>query len=416
MLKNIVISNFKSINNEVELSFEAEESDNLNEYYLTNDNLLKLALIYGANASGKTNIIKAIGFLREFILIPPENREEKIDITPFKFSDNINKNSKFKLEFIENGKLFVYEIELNYKEVVKESLKYKDLSLKKPRFALVFERNLKEISYGNKIKITKTQKEILNLNTLQNNALLSGYLKVNLDIDELNSTINFFKRILPPIFPTTDLLGFVLKKMENQEIDKDEILKILKSADFAIDDFDIEEKELDEDFLDFIKKIDENKDLSNLKKIEIWFKHFKKYKLEFKEESRGTQRFYQLAAVLILLIKNSYIVLIDEIESSLHPDLLKFFLLIFLSNSKKSQLILTTHTRELLLEKDILRNDVIWFCEKDKNGATELFSLSDFGSEIRKDSSIYNFYKYGKLGAVPNIKNFLGLFDEKKKS
>ena len=187
----------------------------------------------------------------------------------------------------------------------------------------------------------------------------------------------------------------------------------MKNADFAIDDFSIEEKEIEEDFVKFLKQIGKE-ELNDLKKIEIWFNHFKKYKLEFKDESRGTQRFYQLAVILALLAKNSYIIPIDEIESSLHPDLLKFFILIFLSNSKNSQIILTTHIRELLLEKDILRKDAIWFCEKKENSSTDLFSLSDFGSEIRDNSSIYNYYKCGKIGAVPNIKTFLGLFDEKE--
>jgi len=412
MLKSIKISNFKSIDEEIELSFEPAIKKELNEYYFTEDNLLKLALIYGPNASGKTNIIKAIDFIRSFIFNPPKDKEEKINITPFKFKDNIEKNSKFVLEFIENNMLFVYEIELNNEKVVKEMLKYKNLSLKKPRFALIFKRD-EDIIWGNKIKVTKSQEEILKLNTLSNMSLFSGYLRVNVKINEIEKAINFFKRILPPIFPNTELLGFVLKKLEDGEVSKDEIIKILKNADFAIDDFSIEEKEIEEDFARFLKQIGKE-ELNDLKKIEIWFNHFKKYKLEFKDESRGTQRFYQLAAILALLAKNSYIIPIDEIESSLHPDLLKFFILIFLSNSKNSQVIITTHIRELLLEKEILRKDAIWFCEKKGNGSTDLFSLSDFGSEIRDNSSIYNYYKYGKIGAVPNIKTFLGLFDEEK--
>ncbi len=411
MLKNIKISNFKSIDEEIELSFEPVNSE-FNEYYLTDDKLLKLALIYGPNASGKTNIIKAIEFIRNFIFNPPISKEEKIKITPFKFTDTINLNSKFILEFIENNFLFLYEIELNKDKVEKEILKFKDLNLKNPKFALVFQRD-EEIKWGSKIKIKKSQKENIALNTLPNNLLLSGYLKVNLEIEELERVIKFLKKILPPIYPNTDLLGFVLDKLESKKVLKEEIIKILKNADFAIDDFIIEEQDADEEVIEFFKKI--GKKIDDLKKIEIFFKHFQKYNLEFKEESRGTQRFYQLAVILALLAKNSYIVPIDEIESSLHPDLLKFFILIFLTNAKNSQLILTTHTRELLLEKDILRKDTIWFCEKRENSSTDLFSLSDFGSEIRDKSSIYNYYKYGKIGAIPNIKNFLGLFDEEKK-
>jgi AAA15 family ATPase/GTPase len=411
MLKSIKISNFRSIDEEVELSFEPAIAKELNEYYLTHDNLLKLSLIYGANASGKTNIIKAIGFLRNFIFTPPKNKEELIDITPFKFKDNVDENSKFILEFIEDKLLFIYEIELNRKRVVYEKLKFKNLALKKPRFALIFERN-EHIHWGNKIKVNKSEEETIKLNTLPNMSLFSGYLRVNVKIEEIETVLKFLKRILPPIYPTTDLLLFGLQKLEENEVTKEEIIKILKNADFAIDDFSIEEKEIDEDFIKFLKQIGKENELNSLKKIEIWFNHFKKYQLEFKEESQGTQRFYQLAIILALLAKNSYIIPIDEIENSLHPDLLKFFILIFLSNAKNSQIILTTHTRELLLETDILRKDVIWFCDKNKNGSTDLFSLSDFGNEIKDSSPIYNYYKYGKIGATPNIKSFLGLFDE----
>jgi len=411
MLKSIKISNFKSINEEIELSFEPAIKKELDEYYFTEDNLLKMALIYGPNASGKTNIIKAIDFLKNFIFNPPKDKEEKIKLTPFKFTDTPKDISKFVLEFIEDNFSFIYEIHISDNQIIYENLKSKNLSLSKPRYADVFIR-AKEIKWGSKIKIKTQEKDILKLNTLPNISLLSAYLRVNLEIIEIEKVFSFFKKILPAIYPTTDLLGFVLEKLEKQEIKKEEIIKVLKNADFAIDDFDIEEKEPEIEFLEFLKNIGKE-EFNNFKKIEIIFKHLQKYQLEFKEESLGTQRFYQLAAILVIVFKNSYIIPIDEIESSLHPDLLKFFILIFLSNSKNSQLILTTHTRELLFEKDILRKDVIWFCEKKEDLSTDLFSLSDF-SEVRDNTSIYNYYKYGKFGAIPNIKNFLGIFDEKK--
>lgn len=417
MLKSIKISNFRSIDEEIELSFEPASKDDLDEYYLTKDRLLKLALIYGANASGKTNIMKAIGFIKNFIAYPPRDKNETIDIVPFKFKENISDESKFILEFIEDNKLFVYELILTPYEVVRESLKVKNLSLKRARFASIFTRENGSIIWGSKIKITKSQKEILNLNTIPNNSLISGYLRVNINIEEFDKIITFFTKITPPIFPNTDLLGFVIKKIEEENINKEDIINILKSADFNIDDFNIEEKEIEEEFIDFFKQgILKQIDKDNIKKIEIWFKHFNRYKLEFHDESRGTQRFYQLAVILILLIKNSYIIPIDEIESALHPDLLKFFILIFLTNADNSQLILTTHTRELLLETDIIRKDTIWFCEREQNGSTELFSLSDFGNQIEDNSSIYNYYKYGKIGANPNPKTFLGILNEKKET
>jgi AAA15 family ATPase/GTPase len=111
--------------------------------------------------------------------------------------------------------------------------------------------------------------------------------------------------------------------------------------------------------------------------------------------------------LLDLIIRNDYVLPIDELESSLHPDLLKFFILVFLVNSKNSQIIATTHTRELLMEKEMLRNDTIWFTEKKTDGSTELFSLADFDSSVvRNTTSIYNAYKSGKLGAKPNLVDY----------
>jgi AAA15 family ATPase/GTPase len=134
------------------------------------------------------------------------------------------------------------------------------------------------------------------------------------------------------------------------------------------------------------------------------------------EESAGTRRYYELCGVLDMMLNDELIVPIDELESSLHPDLIKHFLLTFLINAKNSQLIATTHYRELLMEKSILRNDTIWFTERKEDGSADLYSLIDFDtSTIRKTTSIYNAYKIGKLGGVPNLADpYLdGIKDEK---
>jgi len=124
------------------------------------------------------------------------------------------------------------------------------------------------------------------------------------------------------------------------------------------------------------------------------------------EESNGTRRYFQLVDPILMALKNNSFLFIDEIETSLHPDLLKQLVVNFLENSDTSQLLFTTHNISLLTRRDILRNDVIWFTEKNKKGATDLFSLADFKSDqIRKTSSIYNAYDLGKLGAKPKTKS-----------
>lgn len=400
MIINFLVKNFKSINNEINLSFEAVDSE-MDRYYTYKSNkekILKIAMIYGANASGKTNILKALYFLVQFILNSPKQKDETIDITPFLFTDNIFPNSYFKIEFLIDDIKYLYQLELSSEKVINEKLYYYN-----PNRALVFDKA--NFKFGSKIKISKSQKEALFNNTLYNNSLLSGYLKTNINIKEFDNAIRWFKKVLPPIFPKTDLVAFAVNTLEKKSLDKDFILDILQNADFEIDDYEIKKSEVDSEIIDILKQI--GKEESDLKKLEIFFTHLKKYRLEYNEESSGTQRYYQLSIMLALLLKESLILPIDELEASLHPDLLKHFILSFLVNSKKSQLIFTTHSRELLLEKDMLRQDTIWFTQKNPKGATELFSVSDFDTTIiRKESSLYNAYKSGKFGAVPNLKDY----------
>ena len=116
------------------------------------------------------------------------------------------------------------------------------------------------------------------------------------------------------------------------------------------------------------------------------------------------------------MIRDSIAIPIDELEASLHPDLYIHFLLSFITNSKNSQLIATTHNREILNNKDIFRNDSIWFADKKESCSTELYSLSDFDSSVIRDTSnILNAYKYGKLGGIPNLGDyFIDINNESK--
>jgi AAA15 family ATPase/GTPase len=216
----------------------------------------------------------------------------------------------------------------------------------------------------------------------------------------------------------------VTSKITKGELSKIDVINILQKADFHISDIVIqeEEKEIPDGYIDFVKKQLKAPD-NEVKKLEgkdkitsvnIAFEHTviqSKYTLPIEMESQGTRRFYGFAGLLALLIKNSTAFPIDELESSLHPDLYTHFILSFLLNTDKSQIIATTHNLEILDNKDIFRNDVIWFTDKNENCATELYSLADFDSSIvRNTTNIYNAYKSGKLKAIPNLgDNFIDL-------
>lgn len=389
--------------------------------------LLKIALIYGANASGKTTILKALEFLRDIVLEPETKKTDELDFQPFLFdSETPNQNSVISIEFIANDTKYFYEVEFFRKAVVNETLNFYN-----PNKANVYKRTtdinnqFTEIKFGSKIKIDKTIEKNLEANTLWNNTVLGGFLKTNVDVKELKEAVEWFENYLNPlIYTETQLEGFVTSKIDKGELSKLDVINILKKADFHISDIVIqkEEKELPDGFIEFVKKqlkapdneVKKLEEKGKITSVNIEFEHTvnqTKYTLPIEMESQGTRRFYGFAGLLALLIKNSTAFPIDELESSLHPDLYTHFILSFLLNTDKSQIIATTHNREILDNKDVFRNDAIWFTDKNEKCSTELFSLADFDSSIvRNTTNIYNAYKSGKLKATPNLgDNFIDL-------
>lgn len=430
MIINFSLQNFGSVKDKQTLTFEADKSDHLENSYIIHTNglrLLKIALIYGANASGKTTILKALEFLRDIILEPETKKTDELDFQPFLFdAETPNENSVISIEFITNDTKYFYEVEFFRKAVVNEVLNFYN-----PNKANVYKRTtdiknqFTEIKFGSKIKIDKLLEKNLEANTLWNNTVLGGFLKTNVDVKELKEAVGWFKNYLRPlIYTKTQLERFVTSKITKGELSKIDVINILQKADFHISDIVIqeEEKEIPDGYIDFVKKqlkapdneVKKLEEKDKVTSVNIAFKHTviqSKYTLPIEMESQGTRRFYGFAGLLALLIKNSTAFPIDELESSLHPDLYTHFILSFLLNTDKSQIIATTHNLEILDNKDIFRNDVIWFTDKNENCATELYSLADFDSSIiRNTTNIYNAYKSGKLKAIPNLgDNFIDL-------
>lgn len=435
MIINFSVQNFGSIKEKQTLSFEADKSNQLEDYYVINTNglrLLKLGLIYGANASGKTTILNALDFLRDIVLKPEEKKTEPLDFKPFLLdTTSVNLNTILTIEFIQNETRYFYDVELNQKCIIKETLNHYN-----PKKSNVFTRTtdldkqFTEITFGSKIKKEKTFEKTLISNTLWNNTVLGGFLKTNINSKELKEVTDWFSEYLKPLILTkTELDGYVTSRISNSEIKKDDVVNILKKADFNISNILIQEEEEDipDGLIEFLEKkvktpsehLNELKSRGKITSINLEFEHLvdnKKYNLPFESESQGTKRYYGFAGILSLLIKNSIAFPIDELEASLHPDLFVHFLLSFLVNTKKSQIIATTHNREILNNKDIFRNDAIWFTDKNENCQTELYSLTDFDSSVIRDTSnIYNAYKIGKLGGVPNLGDYyIEISDEKE--
>ena len=395
MIVNFSIQNFGSIKDKQTLSFEADTSEHLEDTYVVHTagkRLLKLALIYGANASGKTTVLKALDFLRNLVVNPKEKKTDMLDFSPYLFDANTPEQpTELSIAFVHEEVYYEYEVAFTRQSVIREVLYVYD-----PEKTLVYERTtdiegqLTKINFGYPITLDKSAQQVLELNTLWNNTVLGGFLKTNISFEELRRVTDWFWNGLKPMVAPRTLLGrYVTDKIDEKEIAKEEVLEILKKADFNISDIIIERRK------DSTKGID---------RINLFSEHMVNnisYKLPMEKESEGTKRFYCFAGLLALLIKSSTIFPIDELESSLHPDLYTHFLLSFLQNAKQSQLIATTHNRELLADRDIFRDDVIWFTDKSKDCATELYSLADFDTSTIKN--ILNAYKIGKFSGVPRL-------------
>lgn len=430
MIIRFSVTNFGPIREKQTISFEAKKDNDLENYYVIEPikglRLLKLIFLYGANASGKTTMLNAIEFLRNIVVDPLDKKNEKFDFNPFLFDTNSkNSDSIIEIYFVQKSKKYSYTVEFNKNVISKETL-----LVFNPNKATVFKRttnlstNLTEIVFGSKVKLNKDYVATLVSNTLSNNTVFGGFLKTNIDIMELREVLDWFESALRPmISPRTDLDGFVTRNLNDGGIiSKENVLEVLKKADLNIEDISIEEKERDipEGWLEFLETSTKNEE--NRKKIysirekgkvtafNLEFVHkFGNtiYKLPFENQSQGTQRFYGLAGILDILVRQKSIVPIDELESSLHPDLYIHFILMHLVNSSKSQLIATTHNRELLKNRDIFRDDSIWFANKTEEGNSEIYSLADFDTKtIRNSSNVFNAYSIGKLGGVPELGDY----------
>lgn len=427
MILNFSLQNFGPVREEQVLTFEADKSDHLEDHYVIQAGgyrVLKLGLIYGANASGKTTILKALHFLRKLVLEPEDKKTGELEFIPFLFDEESKKQpGRLSIDFIHNEVRYDYAVEFNSSAVVSERLDFYA-----PKKANVFKRKtdlehqFTEITFGSKIKTDAALRKALESNTLWNNTVLGGFLKINAKLHELSEAVAWFEEyLMPMVYTKTELDDFVTARIKEGAIDKATVVSILRKADFNVSDILFEDKELPipDGLIDFLESQMKERasgpakalrEKGKITSVDVELQHTvggAQFRLPFEMESEGTKRYYGFAGLLALLLKDGHIIPIDELESSLHPDLYLHFILSFLINAEKSQLLATTHYRELLDNRDVFRNDAIWFTDKSEAGATELYSLADFDTSVVRDTSnVLNAYKSGRLSAVPNLGDY----------
>lgn len=427
MIHSLTIKNYLSYKNKVTFSFEATNDKYLEESHVVEVapgvRLLKFGVIYGANASGKSNLLEAFDFIKQIISSVADSKDEEIDMTPFRL-DNHSRNeaSYFNLIFYVEGKKFDYTIEIKQGIIEEEKLFYYPSIRPKLVFHRIHE-NISVIEYGSGIKLSASAKNEISVKCLPNMSVFAAYNQVNIEILEFEKALKYFqKQFMQVIEPDMDesLHRYVDRVINEDEAVKNKVLKYLQEADFNISnihtkiikekvpDFFISAVLEDSNFPSKEKERIKKEKTFEVPKTEFEHKVFDDngeasyYKLPTRLQSQGTKRTFELSGPIIQAIERNAFLAIDEVESKLHPLLIEFIIQKFLIDSKEAQLLVTTHYDGLLDEDDLLRKDNIWFTKKAKNGASELYSLADFKA-VNRISSLLKAYKGGKFGAIPNL-------------
>ncbi len=383
--------------------------------------LLKSVAVYGANASGKSNLIKAMNFMRWFVLNSSKETqiEDSINVEEFRLStETEGKPSYFEIVFILEDKLYRYGFEVDEKQVVSEWLFY----VPKVRESKLFERD------ENGIKMTKVFKEgELISDKTRNNAL---FLSVNAQFNGKIST-NIFRWFMDLNIISglhSDFYQQVTVEYLQDSEYENEIIELVRKWDLGIDNIKIvpknvlleELEELPGFTEEFRKRMLESG--VQINQIQIKTLH-KKYDYEgemvsqvvfdFEEnESEGTKKLFAFAVPILQSLRYGDILIIDELDARLHPIITRAIIELFNSNQtnpENAQLIFTTHDTNLLSNK-IFRRDQIWFTEKNRQGATDLYSLVEY--KVRNDASFESDYIKGRYGAIPFLGDLTELFEK----
>ena len=411
MLIEFTIQNILSFKEKVTLSLLASGLTGLENNYINIDNkkILKTIALYGANASGKTNLFKAISIIKE-MLIQSNNMDinDLLPITSFEFENLEKQPSFFEIKFIKNNIRYVYGFLLNAKEILEEYLYY----YPNGKESIIFDRKNDNYSFNQSEE--KILKEIVN-KTAKNKFFLAT--ATNWNFEKTKPAYDFLTRDINVSFNLFDLQNKSFEKYKNDPDNelKNFTLNFLKKADFNICDYEINDIVLPNKFMDSeIKKI-----LDIIKTYNVVLTHKfndKEYKMKFKSESLGTQILFILLPYLYETLNNCSVLFIDELDKSLHPFLIRYIVEIFNDstiNKNGSQLIFNTHDTNLL-DLELFRRDQIWFTEKNNNtGISDLYSLNDFTS-VRKTENIERGYLVGRYGAIPFVTNDLTLWHQEK--
>lgn len=381
MILEITLTNFFSINEKITLDLQAaniqtKEARALddNTFSVGNERLLKTVAIYGANASGKSNIIKAVKAAVGMVLDSHNyNEGDSFGFKPFKFGER-NAPSEFYIRFIVNGIEHEYSFTCTRDEIMTESLYY----YPKGRKALIFSRDeQKEGGKKEKYEFTTVIRRPMDVASNTSRKTLFISRASQMDREKAKEIYHWFNDQL--VFSYRGNTSVATDRFLGDN--KDAVLRVLKAADSDIVEFTYKDGELT-----------------------TFHRRNPSLPFDFNtEESEGTKILFKIMLTVMDVVRNNKVMFLDEVETSLHTRLVEYLINLF-HNSRSAQLVFTTHNTHLL-DMTRFRKDQIFFVNKRDDGSSDLYSLFDF-KDFREKMDLEKAYLQGRFDAVPYINEF----------
>ena len=419
MIRDFWVKNYLSISDKQELSFVAKEP--ASEFVVEvseNVFLYKLGILYGSNASGKSNMLLAMNEIFRMMIQPKSDAGKKISgYMPFVLSTD--KPTEMHVSFYVAGIRYDYDVSFNGRCILKEVLNYYPNKAK----SLFYERNFvsdnvqANIKFGTGLKLLAKTQESIRENTLNNHSVLSVCRKAALkeDIEPFNRLSNWIMANCHDVDGDDEQEKSVVEILNEAYTDDKKrkfFNQMLQNADLNILEYKptLQDRSIPQEYRERIKQEnipDEMKEALLRTTVESVTFVNKSDKGQFDVplfwQSKGTLKYIRILNALYEMVTSSHVYYLDELGEDLHYDLLFYYLNVFIFNSDKSQLIITSQETALLSQDMINENrGVVWFVEKNKETASSEYARGDsYG--LHKNLSLYNSYRIGRLGAKPEL-------------
>lgn len=403
MLCQFIFKNFKSYREETILDFQAtsatEHEGSLLRSEKDRKSFLPVSVLYGPNGGGKSGVLEALNCMVSHVMKPIYHMSEGMPsytmlyhgCPTFAFGKSASQSpTEFTAFFRHNGFEFRYSIALLSGEITSESLYRKKIGAK--RSALIYERDKTGIQLGSSM-----DKAGININIKSTMPFLS-FLFINYNIEIINVAIEWFGNCVFINAANSTLPNFITQDPKEKKL----VLKLMQEIDIPISDYIIESKAgADQD------------DITSFNVYTIRKLGEQDYRLNLFDESQGTVRLFTLLYHVLSALVNGSLLVVDELDNSLHPKLLRYIIKLFKKpnmNVRNAQLLFTSHDISTMTN-DVFRRDEIWFATKNEDLISEIYSLYEIrnpdGSHVKERAPFYKQYMEGRYGADPYLQEAL---------